>query len=130
MERVSVSGGHVRPAGGLELYAWLFMRMSGILLLVLALGHLAIMHLINSVDEIDFAFVAARYRNPAWRVYDWFLLVLALVHGMNGLRVLVDDYVARRGLRVFSQALVWVLTFAFLLVGSYVILTFQPPLEG
>ncbi|MFQ5927256.1 MAG: succinate dehydrogenase [Terriglobia bacterium] len=130
MEPLSASGGHTRPASGFELYAWLFMRVSGVLLLFLALGHLAIMHMIHGVEEIDFAFVAARYRNPLWRLYDWFLLMLALVHGMNGLRVLVDDYVRRRDLRVGSLIVVYFLTFVFLAVGSYVILTFQPPLEG
>ena len=79
MAELSATGGRERPAGGLELYAWLFMRVSGIALLLLALGHLAIMHLINSVDEINFAFVAARWANPLWRLYDWFLLALALV---------------------------------------------------
>lgn len=119
-------GGHERPLGGFELYAWVFMRVSGVLLLVLALGHLVIMHLIHGVEEIDFAFVATRYRNPLWRLYDWFLLMLALVHGMNGLRVLVDDYLRRPGLRVLSLVGVYFFTFFFLAVGSYVILAFTP----
>lgn len=130
MQQLSASDGHERPVGGFELYAWLFMRVSGVLLLLLALGHLTVMHLVHNVDEINYAFVAGRYRNPLWRLYDWFLLMLALVHGMNGLRVLVDDYIARRGLRVFSLVGVYLLTFVFLGVGSYVILTFQPPPGG
>ncbi len=126
METLSVSGGRLRPAGGFELYLWLFMRVSGVLLLLLALGHLAIMHLVHNVDEIDFAFVAARYRNPLWRMYDWFLLMLALVHGMNGLRVLIDDYLRPSGLRVLSLVVLYFFTFFFFAVGSYVILAFNP----
>lgn len=126
MAELSAAGGRPRPASGLELYAWLFMRVSGILLLLLALGHLAIMHLINNVDKINFAFVAERWANPLWRLYDWLLLLLALVHGFNGVRVIVDDYVHSPGLRVLSLVGVYSLTFLFLVVGSLVILTFQP----
>ena len=130
MTELSEAGGRPRPESGLELYAWLFMRVSGALLLVLALGHLAIMHLIHSVDEVNFAFVAGRWANPLWRLYDWLLLMLALVHGFNGLRIIVDDYVRPPGLRLLSLTGVYVLTFLFLVVGSLVILTFQPMAGG
>jgi len=126
VETLSPSGGRLRPVGGFELYLWLFMRVSGVLLLLLALGHLAIMHLVHTVDEVDFAFVATRYRNPLWRMYDWFLLMLALVHGMNGLRVLIDDYLRPSGLRVLSLVVLYFFTFFFFAVGSYVILAFNP----
>ena len=126
METLSPGGGRLRPVGGFELYLWLFMRVSGVLLLLLALGHLAIMHLVHTVDEVDFAFVATRYRNPLWRMYDWFLLMLALVHGMNGLRVLIDDYLRPSGLRVLSLVVLYFFTFFFFAVGSYVILAFNP----
>lgn len=128
MAELTAAGGRPRPTGGLELYAWLFMRVSGIVLLFLALGHLAIMHLINSVDEINFAFVAGRWQNPLWRLYDWFLLSLALVHGWNGIRTMVGDYVRSPGLRVFSLVLVWSLTIVFLVAGTLVIALFQPAL--
>lgn len=127
---LSAAGGRARPTGGLELYAWLFMRVSGILLLLLALGHLAIMHILNSVDEINFAFVAARWANPLWRLYDWLLLMLGLLHGFNGLRVMVDDYVRAAGWRLLSLVGVYVFTFLFLVAGSLVILTFQPAAGG
>ena len=126
MAELSGAGGRARPTGGLELYAWLFMRVSGVLLLLLALGHLAIIHLIHSVDEINFAFVAGRWANPLWRLYDWMLLLLALVHGFNGLRVMVDDYVRQAGWRMICLVVVYALTFFFLIAGSMVVLTFQP----
>lgn len=126
MAELSAAGGRTRPTGGLELYAWLFMRFSGVLLLVLALGHLTIMHLINNVESVNYAFVAGRWANPLWRLYDWLLLMLALVHGFNGVRVIVDDYVRSPGLRVLSLVGVYFLTFFFLVAGSLVILTFQP----
>ena len=71
-----------RPESGVELYAWLFMRVSGLALLFLALGHLLIMHVIHNVETIDYQFVAHRFMTPFWRTYDLVMLWLALLHGL------------------------------------------------
>ncbi len=118
--------GRTRPESGFELYAWLFMRVSGVVLLFMALLHLAIMHVINNVEVIDYQFVARRYTTPFWRTYDLVMLWLALMHGLNGMRNLVEDYVGARGWRVLSLASLYVVGFVFLALGSLVILTFHP----
>lgn len=118
--------GRVRPESGIELYAWLFMRVSGVVLLFMALGHLAIMHVINNVEIIDYQFVVRRYMTPFWRTFDLVMLWLALIHGLNGVRTLVEDYVGARGWRVVTLASLYVVGFVFLVLGSLVILTFQP----
>ena len=120
--------GKPRPESGLELYAWIFMRISGLLLLFLALGHLLIMHIIHNVDHIDFQFVAARYATPFWRTYDLLMLWFAMIHGVNGIRTVLADYVSARGWRVVSLASLYVLGFVLLTLGSLAILTFQPPM--
>jgi succinate dehydrogenase membrane anchor subunit len=119
--------GRPRPAGGMELYAWLFMRVSGLALLFLALGHLLIMHILNNVDNMDFQFVAHRYATPLWRTYDLVLLWLAMIHGVNGVRTLITDYVHSRGWRVAWVSVTLVLGFILLALGSLTIATFQPP---
>ncbi|MFQ5945881.1 MAG: succinate dehydrogenase, partial [Anaerolineae bacterium] len=58
--------GRPRPSDPAELAAWLFMRFSGLVLVFLALGHLAIMHLIYNVELINYEFVAARWSIPFW----------------------------------------------------------------
>ena len=118
--------GRPRPESGLELYAWMFMRVSGVLLLFLALGHLLIMHIIHNVDNIDFQFVAQRYATPFWRTYDLVMLWLALIHGLNGIRTLVGDYVRPKGWQVATIASLYVLGFILLALGSLTILTFRP----
>ena len=120
--------GKPRPESGLELYAWIFMRISGLALLFLALGHLLIMHIIHNVDHIDFQFVAARYATPFWRTYDLLMLWFAMIHGVNGIRTVLADYVSARGWRVVSLASLYVLGFVLLTLGSLAILTFQPPM--
>ncbi len=119
--------GKPRPESGLELYAWIFMRVSGLALLFLALGHLLVMHLINNVEVIDFKFVAARYATPFWRTYDLLMLWFAMIHGVNGLRTVLLDYIGARGWRVLSLASLFVVGFVLLTLGSLAILTFQPP---
>ncbi len=123
---ISGAGGHIRPLGGLELSAWIFMRVSGVVLLFMALIHLAVMHIINNVDVIDYAFVARRYALPFWRIYDWLMLSLALLHGFNGARVLVDDYFRPGGRRTTTLAVLYLLAFVIYILGSYTILTFVP----
>lgn len=118
--------GRARPESGIELYAWLFMRVSGAVLLFMALGHLAIMHLIHTVEFIDYDFVARRFMTPFWRTYDLVMLWLALIHGTIGVRTLVNDYIGDSGWRVVSLASLYVIGFVFLTLGSLVILTFQP----
>jgi succinate dehydrogenase / fumarate reductase membrane anchor subunit len=84
------SGRRVKPAGGFELGAWYFMRISGLVLVLLALGHLLIVHIIFNVETINYAFVADRWTAPGWgvfwRLWDLAMVVLAVVHGFNGLR--------------------------------------------
>ena len=117
-----------RPAGSqLELWSWYYFRVSGVLLLLLAFGHLAIMHIINNVDAIDYRFVAERWRTVGWRVYDWLLLFLALTHGQNGLRIIIDDYLHRPPWRAAAHTANWLLLALFLLLGTVTIVTFQPP---
>ena len=49
---------------------------------------------------MNFGFVATRWQSPFWRTWDWMLLVLALIHGINGLRVITLDYVRKPGIRL------------------------------
>jgi succinate dehydrogenase / fumarate reductase membrane anchor subunit len=119
--------GRERPLGGFELWMWLFMRISGIVLVVLAIGHTLIMHLPDGgVSRIDFNFVAVRWDNPMWRVWDWMLLSLALVHGINGLRNITLDYVRTAGWRFAINMFFYVIGFAIFVLGTVVVFTFDP----
>ncbi len=83
-----------------EVWWWVFMRVSAILLLVLAVGWFLDRHLVHDRGSIDYDFVADRWRNPFWRMWDLALLLLVAAHGGRGLRNVVDDLVAsewRRG---------------------------------
>lgn len=100
----------------LERFWWSFMRVSGVLIVPLVFGHLAMVHLIQGVFDITAAnftvvgtdlvnqtgtaveFVAQRWNYQIfgavaiWRLYDIALLSLAVIHGFNGLRYVLTDY--------------------------------------
>lgn len=130
MESRKRSGRHVKPAGGFELAAWFFMRISGLCLVVLALGHLFITHILNNVEVINYVFVANRWANPQtgviWRLWDLTMINLAVLHGFNGLRQILDEYVVRPGRRVIVHTVIWTATIFLIGVGTYAILQFQP----
>lgn len=125
--RATDAGRPARVPAPLELYSWLFFRVSGVLLIFLALGHFTLMHVVHSILEVDYAFAARRWAVPAWRVYDWLLLVLALLHGFNGLRVVVDEHVRPAGVRRAAQLVVAAATAVFLALGTYVVIAFRGP---
>jgi succinate dehydrogenase / fumarate reductase membrane anchor subunit len=110
----------------MELISWYFFRVSGLLLIFLALFHVIIMHVVNTVDEIDYAFVADRWSSPFWKVYDFLLLALALLHGLNGGRISIDDYVRGPGWRVLAHTTLWVVGFVFMVLGAMALITFDP----
>ena len=123
--------GRDRPVGGFELWSWLFMRISGILLLVLAVGHVLIMHIPDGgVSRVNFAFVALRWQNPLWQTWDWALLVLALIHGINGLRNITLDYVRLPGLRLTINMFFYMLGFMLFVLGTVIVFTFDPTKWG
>ncbi len=124
--RVSAGYGSRPASGGFETFSWYFFRISGVALIFLAIIHVFLNHVTTDVACTSYQLIAARYHNPFWRLYDWLLLSLALLHGMNGLRVVIDDYVRARGWRLALQSTVGVLTLAFFLLGTITLVTFQP----
>ncbi len=114
-----------------ELYSWVFMRVSGLLLVFLVLGHLLVMHIADGgVERVNFAFVAGRWSSPFWRTWDLAMLWLAELHGTNGLRTIVNDYAERDQTRFWLKMLLYVSTFLIVMLGTLVIFTFDPAITG
>jgi succinate dehydrogenase / fumarate reductase, membrane anchor subunit len=115
-------------ASGRERFWWYFMRLSGLALVFLALGHTLIMHVLVELTggEINFAFVQSRWGTPFWRIYDFLLLVLAFVHGANGTRVVIGDWIANRTARSLLIGILLFVSALWLLLGMAVIVFFDP----
>ena len=110
-----------------EMLSWLFMRVSGVLLVVLVIGHLLIMNILDGgVQRINFGFVAGRWASPFWQVWDLLQLWLAIIHGTNGLRTIISDYAAKSNTRLWLHALLYVSAAFVIICGTLVIFTFDP----
>lgn len=110
-----------------ELYGWLFMRMSGLVLVVLIALHL-VMNLVvgDGIQGIDFGFVAGKWASPFWQVVDLVMLWLAMIHGTNGMRTVINDYARRAATRYWLTMLLYLSFVVIVVVGTLVIFTFDP----
>lgn len=98
---------HIKPRSNLERYAFLFMRLSGVLLLLLAVGHMLLQHVFRDVHNLTLQVVADVWRSWGWRAYDLFLLAFAVTHGFNGLRQVLEDYIHNaQTMKIVSRAIV------------------------
>lgn len=129
LARLSSSRG--RPHGGFEFDLWLFMRVSGLLLIFLALFHIFWLHFVISVEAINFDTIVSRWTGPhgaIWRTYDLLLLGFAFTHGVNGARNVLDDYFHSPGGRAFLKIGLGLAWFVLMAMGVFIIFTFVPGL--
>lgn len=127
-------GGYDRPQkgrrGNFELYAWFFMRVSGLALIFMALYHLTWWNLIVGVEHLSSGVVRERWTNPFWRLFNVGLISFAMLHGLNGLRYNIEDYVRRPGARVATKAVLYAIVLLALAWGIFALLTFNPAVPG
>ncbi|MDP9883241.1 succinate dehydrogenase / fumarate reductase membrane anchor subunit [Sinomonas atrocyanea] len=113
--------------GQFEMFAWLFMRLSGIVLVVLIFGHLFVNLMVGEgVHGIDFGFVAGKWASPFWQVWDLAMLWLAMLHGSNGVRTIINDYAERDSVRFWLKAVLFAASAIIVILGTLVIFTFDP----
>lgn len=81
---------------------WMFMRYSGLVLIFLALSHFWIQHILIGTQALSQAQTVAFWGaqgnpitigNIIFRAYYAVMLVLAMMHGLNGTRQVMTDYV-------------------------------------
>ncbi|HSM55971.1 MAG TPA: hypothetical protein VK879_07440 [Candidatus Sulfomarinibacteraceae bacterium] len=92
-EEITTRIANLEQRSPLERYGYLFMRLSGVALVLLAVGHMMIQHVLNDVHNLTLEFVRQQWSSWGWRTYDLLLLIFAIVHGFNGLRTVLEDYV-------------------------------------
>ena len=116
-----------RRGVNLEKWGWLFMRGSGVVLIVLIFGHLFVNLMVGEgIHALDFAFIAGKFATPFWQWWDVLMLWLALLHGGNGMRTIINDYVTHEKVR---KTLVWAVGLAaglLIILGTLVVFTFDP----
>ena len=58
------------------------------------------------------------------KAFDWLLLALSLLHGTNGLRVVLHDNISDQTVRKLSLSVLYVTSTVFFILGTYVIVAF------
>jgi succinate dehydrogenase / fumarate reductase membrane anchor subunit len=121
----------ISPAAGqrgqFERVARYFMRVSGLLLLAMALFHLLYMEFLvpGGVSHIDYAFIVAQWTDPAWgflwRTFDLLLLLLGVSHGANGVRSILEERLRQPRHRAMATSLLLGICFLLLTGGAAII---------
>ena len=110
-----------------EKWGWIYMRLSGLVLIVLIFGHLLVNIVLgDGVKQIDFAFVAGKYATPFWQIWDLLMLWLAMIHGGNGMRTLVNDYAHNKTVNRILRWAILAAVVVMVVLGTLVIFTFDP----
>lgn len=87
-----VIGAGAEPPQRSGTVAWLTVRITGVVLAVLVVGHFALTHIITDVAETDSSFVAARWGSALFVAWDGVMLVAAVVHGGIGVWIALREY--------------------------------------
>ncbi len=113
--------------GSFEMAAWVFMRVSGLALVVLIFVHLWVNLMVgDGIHQVDFGFVAGKWANPVWQFWDLTMLWLAMLHGTNGMRTIINDYAEKDSSRLWLKSILYVSSTVIIILGTMVIFTFEP----
>jgi succinate dehydrogenase cytochrome b556 subunit len=89
---------------------WYLQRITGALLVLLLAAHFWVEHFMTAElqrGNLSYQAILSRISNPAWRAIDIAFLLVALYHGLNGVRNIALDYsrISPRGIRAITAAL-------------------------
>ena len=70
---------------------YLVLRVTGVMLAVLVLGHFALTHIVHDVATTNSAFISRRWSSTLWVAWDGLMLAAAFAHGAAGLLAVVRD---------------------------------------
>lgn len=125
-----------------EYIMWIFTRISGLALYTLAIIGILLAFIMGAREQVDVGAlarwtffpnpnhvvntnipdVAVGWANAWWQVMQMLILFFGVTHGMNGLRVVIEDYLGSSWKRVFIRGAIFLLWIFLLIIGIYVIL--------
>ncbi|MCX7878457.1 MAG: hypothetical protein N2510_07445, partial [Ignavibacteria bacterium] len=93
-----------------------FQRISGLILVVMMIGHYILMHY-NPESGHTYDAVLARMQSNWYRVFDLTFLVLGMYHGLNGVWGIFRDYKLKQWQSISILGTLIILGLAFTLWG-------------
>ena len=135
---------HYVPQRGINLdyLMWLFTRISGLGIVLLALFGLASAMYMGARMQMDLPTVlrwtflpnpnhvvnsnvpdvTLGWANAFWQIMQYLIIFFAFTHAANGIRMITEDYIGHTIWQPFVRALIALLWIGMLIVGIYVIL--------
>ena len=101
-----------------RLAAYLAVRITGLVLAVLVLGHFALPPVGTDVADADADFVARRWASALWVTWDLTMLFTAILHGAAGVWIAIEDYTADAGRRRGRHAALLAASTLLALIGT------------
>ena len=102
-------------------FSWVFQRVTGVILVVILIGHYILMHYTPESGHTYDA-VLARMQSNWYRVLDLVFVVLAMYHGLNGVWGIFRDYKLKQWQSVAIMGFLIIFGLAFTLWGIKTIL--------
>jgi succinate dehydrogenase / fumarate reductase, membrane anchor subunit len=126
-----------------EYLMWIFTRISGLTLILMAIVGFSLAmvmgartqmdmgtlvrwsffpnsyHIINS----DIPDVVPGWANAFWQVMQLIIVFFGVTHGINGLRIIIEDYMGLTWARIFLRGLLFLLWLFLLIVAIFVVTT-------
>ena len=137
---------HSRPAPQIgfsfEYLMWIFTRISGLALILLATLGVVGAFIMGARTQIDLPTlmrwtffpnpnhvvnsnipdVAIGWATAYWQIMEMMIVFFGLTHGLNGLRVVIEDYASASWFKVILRGLLLVIWIFMMIVAVYVIL--------
>lgn len=102
-------------------FSWIVQRITGIVLVIVLIGHYILMHY-NPQSGHTYDAVLARMQSNWYRVLDLTFVVLAMYHGLNGVWSIFRDYKLKPWQTLTVVSLLIIFGLAFSLWGIKTIL--------
>ncbi|MDP6125244.1 MAG: hypothetical protein QGH20_05780 [Candidatus Latescibacteria bacterium] len=119
----------LRKSGTTGATAWLFQRLSGMVLVLLTIGHFVLMHM-DTASGHTYTAVVSRLSGPfgVWYKAGYFtFVVLGLYHGLNGIYNIIRDFKLSSGWNLTAISVLIITGIAFGAMGFTTILHFNAP---
>lgn len=125
-----------------EYLMWIFTRISGVALILLAIIGITAAFIMGARTQVDVGTlmrwtffpnpnhvvnsnipdVTVGWANAYWQIMQMLVIFFGGTHGINGIRMVIEDYVGASWLRIFLRGLLFLVWLFMMILAVYVIL--------
>lgn len=133
----------VQAGFSFENLMWIFTRLSGLGIILMGLTGFIIALFLGARTQVDLPTLmrwtffpnpnhvvnseipdlTLGWSNAFWQVMQILIVLFGASHGLNGLRVVLEDYLSLSAIRLIIRSIIFLLWLSILIIAIYVILT-------